>query len=282
MDIIFALNKYLGFLHDRKSSPYTTVRTYESLIKCFISVENIRKVSDISTETIDEYAGYLSLKNYSLKTFRNKLVAIRSFVKYLHSRDLIDLRPDQIDVPKNKDKESNFLTDDELSRFLRAINNPRDLALFFCMATSGMRVSEAANLQYSDIYGKKLFIRHGKGDKPRPVYITAQAKHALSRHLKSASIKEGYIFRNPDNQPLSRQLIARKTHYYAERAGIDKKVTPHTLRHTFCTLLANRNVDVAELRVMMGHASIRTTQTYIHFTDSHTESVYLQKMDFTV
>lgn len=281
INIYDARDKYLSHMIYRYGASKDTMTTYSSITKEFVALIEVQETTQLNLEIVDNYANILCLRNLAPRTVKNKLAVVRAFVKYLHSRGHTNLKHDQIETPKTKDGEPNYLTENELDAFLTAVKHPRDFALITCIVISGLRVSEASNLYISDLYGRAIMIRHGKGDKFRPAYLTQQASDVVTAYIHNTrGNMPGVLFKNPDGQPLSRQIIARKVKYYAEVAGIEKHVTPHTLRHTYATLLANQGIDINILRILLGHSSIRTTQHYVHSADSFVESVYNQKMTY--
>lgn len=281
MEIYDARDKYLSHMKHRYGATRSTLTTYASITNEFLKLTNIKTTNEIDLEVMDYYASILSLRNYSPRTLRNKLVVTKAFVKFLHSRELTTLKAERIEVPKNKHVEANFLTENELDALLTAVTNQRDFALIMCIAMSGLRVSEATNLRIEDMYGRSILVRCGKGGKPRPIYFTPQVKCAIDHYVQTTrGTDPGVLFINPYGGPLSRAIVSRKVSLYAKLAGIEKKVTTHTLRHTFATIMAHRGVDIGELRQLLGHSSIRTTQDYIHFANGHLESIYNQKMDY--
>lgn len=281
MDISDARDKFLDHMKFRYGATHSTMQTYASITNEFVKLTNVQSSDQITLEVVDMYAAVLSLRGYKQRTLRNKLVVARCFVKYMESREMTELKPERIEVPKNKHIEANFLTENELDALLSVIKNPRDFALFMCIAMSGLRVSEATNLRIEDIYGRSILVRNGKGGKPRPIFITDQAKAAIDNYIKkSRGTSPGILFVNPYGHALSRAIVSRKVSSYAKKAQIEKRVTTHTLRHTFATIMAHRGVDIGALREMLGHSSIRTTQDYIHFANGHLESIYLQKMTY--
>jgi len=230
-------------------------------------------VEQLTVFLIDMYADYIALQGYKPKTMHNKMATVRSFVRFLYSKDLSSIRPESVELPKSVSPEANFLSPDEQDKLLSVIKKPRDLAIVRVMIASGARVSELTNLKYDDFYVDSIVIQHGKGGKSRPTFLTTRASDSLQNYLKTKRRTE-YLFTNSFSEKLSRQYVARIVSQYASDAGIGKKVTPHTLRHTFATNMLQNGARVEIVQPLMGHANIRTTLIYAHFTNNYLKEEY--------
>ena len=234
------------------------------------------------------------------------MIALRSFLKYLSKIDIKSLAPEKIELAKEGDREVQFLELDELLRLLKAplcdaqgndkselsIINLRDKAILELLFSTGLRVSEAANLKSEMINLKKSeFSVRGKGSKLRVVFLTDNAKVWLKKYLDKRQDTSLYLFvshdrakkgkkRQEEDKPLTPRSIERLISKYSKKAGLVKKVTPHTIRHTFATDLLQNGADIRSVQSMLGHSSITTTQIYTHITDKRlreTHSKYHSK-----
>jgi len=180
-----------------------------------------------------------------------------------------------------------LVSHDELARLL---NGPkgndeksfRDRAILELLFSTGLRVSELCALNRDLDLSRDEFTIRGKGQKIRLVFLSPTAKEAIKAYLKRRrAVAEEALFINVStiNQPthsgrLSARSIERIVRQYAVKAGIAKKVTPHTLRHAFATDLLRNGADIRSVQIMLGHANVATTQVYTHVTDSQLKEVH--------
>lgn len=269
------LESFLRFVQYRQGSSKTTLITYRSNLREFLTYLDNRS---LSIEEINNYADVISRRDYKLKTFRNKLTIIRCYVQYLYIHNLTDIRPEQIILPKLRDTEATFLTSEEVTQMLKVIRNLKDKTIVLFLLTSGIRVSELVNIQLEDVIDRSVIIRNGKGGKNRLVFISLQTERYLKRYLKVRGTKPGYLFLNYLGGSLSRQIVSRKVTEYAKLAGITKNVSAHTLRHTMATEMLRNGGRLEDVQQILGHANIRTTMIYLHFTNDHLKNSYNQIM----
>jgi integrase/recombinase XerD len=169
----------------------------------------------------------------------------------------------------------------EMARFLESVSEEspqglRDRALFELMYGAGVRVSEAAALKVQDVDLAAGMVRCvGKGSKERLVPIGEAAAAAIARHIQQAGLPpQSALFAGPDGTHITRQRVWQLTREYAARAGIRRRVTPHTLRHSFATHLLGGGADLRSIQEMLGHAQITTTQIYTHVDRDRLRGVY--------
>jgi integrase/recombinase XerD len=273
-----ALGDFLKYMKFRKGASVTTLDTYQYNLLDFINVVGNIESSDLSNKTIDLYADALSLRDIKPRTFRNKLTIVKCLVAYLYKQDICSLKPEAVELPKERHAEANFLSPEEAKKFLKQVKDIRDRAMMLTLLSSGLRVSELTDLRISDIYKRSVAVRNGKGGKPRVTFITPEAEKAIKAYLKHVDRKEGYVFANPYGARLSRVVVARKVHSYAVKAGIHKRVSTHTLRHTFATTMLKRGARTEDVQQILGHANIKTTRIYLHFTAHDLQKTYNKVM----
>lgn len=273
-----AISDYLVYLRVRKGSSPATIETYNYTLRDFISVVTNIDVANFDTQTIDAFALNLSFRNYKPKTLRNKLVVVKCLVAYMYKYDLCALKPELVELPKEQYVEANFLTEPEQKQLLKVVTDDRDRAMILTLLSSGVRVSELTDIRVGDVYKRSVAVRKGKGSKPRVTFITPDCEKAIEAYLRRCKRSDGYLFVNPQGNRLSRVIVARKVKQYARKAGIQKKVTTHTLRHTFATTMLKRGARVEDVQQILGHASIRTTLIYLHFTNYELEKSYNKAM----
>jgi site-specific recombinase XerD len=222
------------------------------------------------------------------------LIALRSFLKFLAKRDVKTMAPEKIELAKQGTREVAFLDGSDLQRLLEAperselspIVKARDKAILELFFSTGMRVSELANLKRDQInLERDEFTVRGKGDKTRVVFLSNQARHALKQYLemrkddsKAMFVRHDRAAPSDDSEKqvgsITPRSIERLVKYYAAAAGIPKKVSPHTLRHSFATDLLMNGADLRSVQAMLGHSSITTTQIYTHVTNQQLKEVH--------
>ena len=299
---MFAINSlitnYLEHLEIEKNRSKKTIENYGRYLKRFINWSKIEKPDKINLEIVRKYRIFLNrFQNEKKETLKKNtqnyhLIALRSFLKYLAKRDIKTLAAEKIELGKTSVRQVDFLESDDLNRLLEAPNKEnlislRDRAILELFFSTGLRVSELSKLNRKDINLKKdEFTVRGKGDKLRIVFLSERAKTALKNYLnKRTDLDETLFIRNDrvyqkikkDEQksfrltPRSIQRIVKK---YALAAGIAKKVTPHTIRHSYATDLLMAGADIRSVQTMLGHSSITTTQIYTHITDKRLKEIY--------
>ncbi|MFH1709942.1 MAG: site-specific tyrosine recombinase/integron integrase [bacterium] len=230
------------------------------------------------------YLRWLELKGFSKKSIARKISSCRSFFRYLFREGKIKLNPfERILTPKLGKRLPSFLYPEEVIKFLNAVdlklkNGLRDFAILELIYASGMRVGEVSKLRIDDVdldSGEVLV--HGKGDKERVVLIGSHAISAIKRHLDVRKIRSNddkTLFLGRAGTKLTSRSIERMVRKYARKAGIEKRVTPHTLRHSFATHLLSGGADLKIVQELLGHSSLSTTQIYTHITKEKLKSIY--------
>lgn len=252
----------------------TTKATYICILEDFIKSIKADTVSDLDILMIDNFIDTLSLKSYKPKTIKNKIVVIRSFIKFLYSKNLIDIRPEAIEIPRTVEVEANFLDEEEQCALIKSAKNPRDRALIMTILSSGLRASEILNLKEDDLYRRSLIVSRGKGGKPRVTFIDPLTEKSIREYHHKREVDSVFVFTNSFGKPLSRQYLSRMISETALRAGIKKRVSAHTLRHSFATNMLRKGARIEDVQPLMGHSNISTTRLYMHFTNEYLRERY--------
>lgn len=252
----------------------TTKATYICILEDFIKSIKADTVSDLDILMIDNFIDTLSLKSYKPKTIKNKIVVIRSFIKFLYSKNLIDIRPEAIEIPRTVEVEANFLDEEEQFALIKSAKNPRDRALIMTILSSGLRASEILNLKEDDLYRRSLIVSRGKGGKPRVTFIDPLTEKSIREYHHKREVDSVFVFTNSFGKPLSRQYLSRMISETALRAGIKKRVSAHTLRHSFATNMLRKGARIEDVQPLMGHSNISTTRLYMHFTNEYLRERY--------
>lgn len=252
----------------------TTKATYICILEDFIKSIKADTVSDLDILMIDNFIDTLSLKSYKPKTIKNKIVVIRSFIKFLYSKNLIDIRPEAIEIPRTVEVEANFLDEEEQFALIKSARNLRDKALIMTILSSGLRASEILNLKEDDLYRRSLIVSRGKGGKPRVTFIDPLTEKSIREYHHKREVDSIFVFTNSFGKPLSRQYLSRMISETALRAGIKKRVSAHTLRHSFATNMLRKGARIEDVQPLMGHSNISTTRLYMHFTNEYLRERY--------
>ena len=284
------LDEFINYLNvERGLSPHT-LDAYKSDIARFIKFLNARGVKSLDDATRDIIGAYLMAeksRGISSTSLSRNLAAIKVFFRFLASNRFVraDIT-DVIESPKIWKHLPEVLSIDEVEQLL---NSPRptthygrrDRALIELMYATGVRVSEAAGLKVGDVNLEVGYIRcMGKGSKERIVPLGRVARKALDSYLK---LTRPHFLRlrtsetlllTRHGKPFTRQGLWKIIKSYAKRAKIRKRITPHTLRHSFATLLLSGGADLRIVQEMLGHADISTTQTYTHVDKDRLKSIH--------
>jgi integrase/recombinase XerC len=251
-----------------------TIAAYQTDIRQFLtwlSENTIVATSPARTTRADitDYLASLADKQLSGLSRARKLAAIREYFRHLVSIDALATNPAAtIPTPKKEKKETTFLSRTEYTHILAlAGGNVRDFAILQAFLQLGLRVSELATLQIDavDLANREVRVQPSKGGKARVIELEKKAAAAIKRYL-AVRPDTGYdeLFLNQYNDPFTRQGIAKLVKKYLTAAGIKKPASVHSLRHTFATHKAMRGVSPYRLQSWLGHASLDTTQIYVH------------------
>lgn len=282
--------EFLEYLEIERNRSPLTVRNYDHYLERFLTWSKAEKPADITEEMVRSFRLYLN--RYEDENGRKMkritqdyyIIAIRGFLKFLAKRDIKTLSSEKIELGKTKDRQVEFLELDEVERLLQVVRgskleNLRDTAILELLFSTGLRVSELTSLNIENVNLKTgEFSVRGKGDKIRLVFLSTSAKIALNDYLLRRKDMSPALFvslkDNGDPSRLTPRTMERIVKKYAIAAGIVKKITPHTLRHSFATDLLRNGADLRSVQEMLGHSSITTTQIYTHITNKHLKEIY--------
>lgn len=293
------LREFLEYLELTKGRSALTVRNYEFYLRRYIEWANDPNPGDVTQDSIHKFRLHLNRledphRGALKKNTQNyHLIALRAFLKYLAKNDVKTLAPEKIELAKQGSREVSFLESADLQRLLDAPNNvdaspvikARDRSILELFFSTGMRVSELANLRKDQInLDREEMTVRGKGDKTRIVFLSHQSRAALRQYLGERKDESPFLFvrhdrgrgsRNDDDVgPLTPRSIERLVQHYSIAAGIPKKISPHTLRHSFATDLLMNGADLRSVQSLLGHSSITTTQIYTHITNQQLKDVF--------
>jgi integrase/recombinase XerD len=222
-------------------------------------------------------------------TINRKTACLRSFYRHLRREELIDADPTAALSPPTKSRKlPRVLTYAEVKRLLESVSESdpialRDRALLEVMYGCGLRASEAVGLDVNEVDLRRGFVRpHGKGNKERIVPLGREAATAVTRYLRAGrpeligSRAESRLFVNFRGGPLTRQGLYKIIRRHAKKVGLEGRMSPHTLRHSFATHLLSGGCDLRSVQEMLGHADVATTQLYTHLSGERIKEVYFK------
>ncbi|MDO8621979.1 MAG: tyrosine-type recombinase/integrase [bacterium] len=317
MQLTDAIRQFLEYCEVERGRSPATVRMYAFVLERFARFaepKGARTTDAVTLELVRQFRLWLhrrpGRKSETLTrgTQALHLVVIRAFLKYLTKHDITSLAAEKIELPKQEDRQVEFLEPDEVERLLAAPLAPppssssrakrevshgretthhvlrlRDKAILEVLFSTGMRVGELVSLTRDNInLDRDEFSVRGKGGKVRVVFLSPEAKQSLKKYLDARRDMSPYLFVRHDranlkseisnlksDAPLTARSVERLVARYARAAGIVKPVHPHTLRHSYATDLLRGGAQLRDVQAMLGHSSITTTQIYTHVTEQH-------------
>lgn len=274
------INEFLAWVQLEKGLSVNTIGSYETdLIQCacFLHAQGIAHWKDAKSENYSAWMSSLTDGHYAVASLARKLSALRMLILYLVAEGkLVENHTELLGNPKKRRTLPHCLTIEEMEKILNAPDlntslGKRDRALLELMYGSGLRVSEICSLPVNAIDPDEGFARvFGKGAKERVVPVGRHAIDAVRNYLHGGRPHlqkdgtGGELFLSMRGKAISRKMVWVLVKQYAKKAGIEKKVSPHGLRHSFATHLLLGGADVRSVQEMLGHADIGTTQIYTH------------------
>jgi len=304
--------RFLEHLEIEKGSSLKTIENYERYLNRFFEFSKVKNPEEINDNNVREFRLYLNRQStgnnratgetLKKKTQNYYLIGLRGFLKYLAKNKIESLPAERIELAKVPERSLDLITPEELERLLKApegddLKSLRDRAILQLLFSTGLRVSELCSLTRDVNFFAGEFSIRGKGGKVRVVFISDEAKKCVDEYLKNRKDMDDALFVKIDNEKknkskphknlgvtrsteggfkggLARRSIERIVKHFAIKAGISKKVSPHTLRHCFATDLLSNGADIRSVQIMLGHANIATTQIYTHITDRQLKDIH--------
>jgi site-specific recombinase XerD len=268
-----------------KNRSSATIRAYQTDLLQFITFLHdtnvlISSPADVKKIDVLEYFTFLAKKDLTGVARARKMSAIREYFRFLEGVGQIEKSPTiGVETPKREKNSRQFLRSDEYTKMLSLAGaNPRDYAILQVFLQTGIRVSELASLRVNDVDLLKPSVTvRGKGKVSREIALEKKGIQALRSYL--AVRPEAYsdqLFLNYKGEPISERGLRKLVVKYTKAAGISKKVSCHTLRHTFATYKAERGVSPFQLQQWLGHANLNTTQIYVHLGKQNAKKVMEQ------
>ena len=293
MNLDKLINEYLDCLKYERNYSNNTIASYRREImhfKVYLVQEGISDYNDVDYLMLRGYLTKLYDKNLAKSSINHRLSALRSFFDYLLKEEFIKDNPFKlIESQKVGQRNPDFLFQEEMIDLLDSIETKDDLgirnkAMLELMYASGLRCSEVANLQISDIdFNQMVVLVHGKGGKDRYVPFHEYARDWLVKYIDEArnnlmikNAGHNFIFVNKLGNPLTNRGIENIVHRVTFKYDATKKIHPHTIRHSFATHLLNAGADIRTVQELLGHKNLATTQVYTHISKNHLKKVYMK------
>jgi len=284
---------YQNYLQIEKSLSKNTVDGYcrdiKKLNNFFNGNDDKKKIEDVNYQDFQKYLSYLNDLKINARSQSRVISSMRSFFKFLILEKIIKENPTELlENPKTGKKLPEFLTIDEIELIVNQIDRSkkegeRNLAIIEILYGCGLRVTELIELKISEIYWEEGFIRIiGKGNKERLVPLGKIASKHLKIYLNEIRVHQkikdlfvDHVFINKNGSKISRVMIFKIVKKLTEKAGIQKNISPHSLRHSFATHLVEGGADLRSVQEMLGHQSITTTEVYTHLDKNYLKQAIL-------
>ncbi|MGC6422515.1 MAG: site-specific tyrosine recombinase XerD [Flavobacteriaceae bacterium] len=276
-----AIEDFGHYLSIERGLSENTINSYQRDVKALVTFLQKHQMDcsplRIQDAVLQQFI-YQEAKEKNAHSQSRRISGLKSFFKYLVFEKYRDDLPTQrLETPKIGRKLPDTLSITEITKLLESVNlskpeGTRNRAILETLYGSGLRVSELVQLQKSDLYFKEKLIRiTGKGNKQRLVPLGDFAIDYITTYLKEIQVYqkiqkgyENFVFLNRNGKPLTRNMIFLIVQKTAQMAGIKKKVSPHTFRHSFATHLLENGADLRSIQLLLGHESITTTEIYTH------------------
>jgi integrase/recombinase XerD len=280
------IKDFLEFIIIERGYSENTAKSYEKDLNQFSKFKKIKGPKDIDREIIKAFLEHLYDKGFSVSSTERKLACLKSFFHYLLREGVMETDPtSDIKLPKKAKRLPKALS---ISETIKLISAPRknnhfslrDAALLELLYATGMRASEAANLNVSDINLSVSFVKcFGKGSRERIVPINKVTLQAIKEYLVKGRPKfpkkdKEALFVDKNGERLTRQGLWLAIKKYVKMTGVKGKTSPHTLRHSFATHLLEKGADLRSVQEMLGHADISTTQIYTSVSRERLKRMY--------
>ncbi len=253
------------FISTLKSARYSdsTISSYRLMFRQFLENIHPKPLEEVSIADITTYHAHLiERKKISLSYQNQSINAIKFYYEKVLGNDRFTI---DLDRPKKGNQLPVVLTQEEIRRLLDEVVNIKHQAILSTIYSGGLRVSELINLKIKDIDSDnmRIWVYGGKGKKDRITLLSQENLVLLRKYFRHYQPHE-YLFEGPHSRPYSKSSINRVIHRASKKAGIRKKVSAHTLRHSFATHLLEMGTDIRAIQVLLGHTSLKTTEVYLH------------------
>lgn len=281
-----AIETFLDNMSKVRGASRHTISAYRRDLDEFAQHLDKRGLPMESPDAVKSFMGYLFRRGLARTTMARKVSAVRSFYRFLVRQGQVAVNPcDGIPAPRIPRTNPRFLSLEEITALLdsaagQQVSDLRDMAIWELLYSSGLRISELAGLNTKswDTDGHLVRVT-GKGDKTRLVPLGERASERLTKYMKASgrwpsARDDSPVFLNRNGKRLSVRGIQQRLEKRLRECGLDTRISPHVLRHTFATHLLDSGADMRAIQEMLGHESLQTTQRYTHVTLDRLLDVY--------
>ena len=285
------IQDFVIYLHEVKKTSENTELSYKrdlQKLQTFLEGQGIENPDRITETSLNSYILFLEKNRFAPATVSRHIAAVKAFFHFMVKKGMVSEDvSENLKAPRIEKKLPEILSMGEVVRLLEqpGKNTPkeiRDRAMLELLYATGIRVSELISLKVTDLNLRLGYIICHDASKERAIPFGNQAKEALLLYLKEAreiltkGTQAETLFVNCSGKPMSRQGFWKLIKYYADKAGIEADITPHTLRHSFAAHLVENGADLRSVQEMMGHSDLSSTQVYANISGSRIRSVYRQ------
>ncbi len=271
------IDRFILYLKTERTASENTTDAYKRDVSQFL-LFIARSPESVMESDIENYISSMSKSGLSPASITRKISSLRVFFHFLQAEGIVKDDPTEtVDAPKTERKLPDILEPFEIEKIIKTVDlstpfGLRDRACLELLYGCGLRISELLSLRLEDVFLDEMFVRVlGKGKKERLIPLGEKARRALMDYLKNGRVyffkknkKTPLIFLSKSGKKLSRMGFWKRLQSYLQIAGIGKRVTPHTFRHSFATHLLEGGADLRAVQIMLGHSDISTTQIYTH------------------
>jgi len=282
------LDQFINYLRIERGLADNTVSSYSrdlTKFSQFLASQDLSPLK-VSRDQIEQYIKIIG-ERLSARSVARNISAMKTFFRFLVAEGKMESSPARLlETQRALQRLPGVLSQSEVERLLAqpdvvSSRGQRDRAMLESLYATGLRVSELVRLKISDVNMETGYVRTlGKGSKERAVPIGGKAKEAIIHYLADGRLQlskgknSPYLFLNPSGRSISRQGFWKIIKKYAVKAGIKKKISPHSIRHSFATHLLGAGADLRSVQAMLGHADISTTQIYTHVKGERLKEVH--------
>lgn len=285
------IREFVGYLHNTKKTSHNTEISYQRDLKkmaVFLEERGIRETGRIRRMDLEGYLDFMEREKLAASTISRSVASMRAFFQYMFREKRIDKDPsDGLRPPKVKKKTPEILTVQEVDSFLAqpdtcSPKGIRDKAMLELLYATGMRVSELIHLEMEDLNLSLGYVSCRENGRERIIPIGNVCRDALLLYMEKgrpAFVKEEgerTLFTNCSGKAMSRQGFWKVLKGYAQSAGIERDITPHTLRHSFAVHMLQNGADIKIVQEILGHSDISTTQVYLNMNVNKMRDVYMK------
>ena len=279
-----AADLYFQYLRVEKGISNETIRNYDYDLKIFFETLNKKTTNDLKSGDIQEFIRIQTQNMLSIPTILRRISSTKNFYLFLEKERIITFQIDSLEKPKGAKKLPVCISFEEVEALLEQpdLSKPegqRDRAMLEVMYSSGLRISELLNLRMNQINFERGMVKIiGKGNKERIVPVGDYALEYLNKYIndgrKNPKRNSDFLFLNRYGEPVSRVYFFLQVKKYAEQAGIQVEISPHTLRHCFATHMLENGAELRAVQEMLGHTNIATTKIYTNISSKRILSAY--------